>query len=659
MQPISDMALSGRALLSWGESVQMFAYALLIGLALFALLQFLAAGQDGFFSRYSPRRSLRSSLTVGLTLVGTVPVLALTLLLIDRSANLRAERTSVRLVEAVNAVSYQIDQYLDKHLTMISSTALAINDRGDFSASALTNELLLRHDKYSKFLTMLAANRKGDIVAATDYRSGPLKVIREITGDNIADREYFRAPMSDGRPFISNPFLGRSLGNDPIVAISAVLIGDAGERAGIVEGSLNLRGFEDIDKARPQIDGAVVIVVDTENRVIYSTDATNIPSLASVAKTPMIVEATLRGDHVAFEHEAGNDRHHYMSAFSTTANGWKVFLRVPIHHVTREIVGDVQVGALLLLAICGISLLMARGIVRRVSRSVRDMNKVVSSLSADGSGEVLSTPANTAKEFEPVFDALRERSNNLRHAYTRLNNSMDTGEKLRRELAQVVSMKEAEIADRTAALEEANSKLRGLSTTDALTGIPNRRGFDSVAERTWRLGTRENMPVAIVIADIDFFKIYNDSLGHQAGDECLGKVAKAMHKCATRPLDLVARYGGEEFAAVLGGSTINDALVVADRMRLAVEGLRITHPGSPHDVVTVSVGIASSVPGADTDFHDTLRLADQSLYYAKAAGRNCVVFRRDDEFVTCGADYTDISATGVLQLLSGQRGGRQ
>ena len=125
--------------------------------------------------------------------------------------------------------------------------------------------------------------------------------------------------------------------------------------------------------------------------------------------------------------------------------------------------------------------------------------------------------------------------------------------------------------------------------------------------------------------------------------------------CATRPLDLVARYGGEEFVAVLGGASVHDALVVAERMRSAVENLGIEHPGSSHDVVTVSIGIASLTPEDGQNSDTVIKAADEALYYAKAAGRNCVVFRREDEYVTYNADDIDLGATGVIQILAGKR----
>ncbi|MGI9223953.1 MAG: sensor domain-containing diguanylate cyclase [Woeseiaceae bacterium] len=554
-------------------------------------------------------------------------------------------------------MAYAIDRYLDKHLAGIDSIASTVSDGGDFSQASIARALLLHHAVYGDFLTMLVTNVRGDILAATSNMSGPLKPVQDLTGHNVADRQYFRIPMSSGLSFISDPFQGRSLGSDPIVAISAVLTDSTGQRVGIVEGSMNLGAFATIDKERPHIDGADMIVVDGEDRVIYASDEAGLAPLVSTSDKALVSEAAQYRDRRTFdfEHVHDGDRHRHMGVYAYTSNGWRVFLRVPVKQVAVQVMDDYRVGALLLLVACGISLLLARGLVRRVSQSVRDMNRAIESFSIDGDGDEVTTPANTAPEFRPVFRAMRARSNSLRKANTRLRKSINAGDALRRELTQAIALKEVEIAERTAQLEEANQKLSSLSRTDALTGIPNRRAFDAFELRTWRLGARDKLPVAVILADIDFFKIYNDTLGHQAGDHCLGEVAEALSLCATRPLDLVARYGGEEFVAVLGGSTTADALVVAERMRQAIEGLKIEHPGSPHNVVTISVGVASVVPINGEDSDSIVKAADESLYYAKSAGRNCVVYRRDDEYLTYTGTDIDLGATGVIQILAGRQ----
>jgi diguanylate cyclase (GGDEF)-like protein len=182
-----------------------------------------------------------------------------------------------------------------------------------------------------------------------------------------------------------------------------------------------------------------------------------------------------------------------------------------------------------------------------------------------------------------------------------------------------------ELTDVRRELEEKNRQLERLSTHDALTGIPNRRRFDATLEQEWRRATREASPLSLALCDIDYFKGYNDTYGHQEGDECLARVARALAETFRRPGDLVARYGGEEFVSVLPGTTQKGAAVLAERMRAAVEALQIPHRSSPlGSVVTISVGVATVVPPPGSEPESLVDLADRALYAAKQKGRNRV-----------------------------------
>jgi len=169
--------------------------------------------------------------------------------------------------------------------------------------------------------------------------------------------------------------------------------------------------------------------------------------------------------------------------------------------------------------------------------------------------------------------------------------------------------------------KQLEEELRRLSLQDGLTGVANRRHFDDTLRREWRRAKREGGPVAVVLADIDHFKQYNDTHGHLAGDDCLRMVAQALSGTLNRAGDLLARYGGEEFAAVLPGTDAPGAAVVAERMRLAVvtAGAAGRFPG-----VTVSLGAASAQPDEGDRVGPLVASADQALYAAKEAGRDRV-----------------------------------
>jgi diguanylate cyclase (GGDEF)-like protein len=165
--------------------------------------------------------------------------------------------------------------------------------------------------------------------------------------------------------------------------------------------------------------------------------------------------------------------------------------------------------------------------------------------------------------------------------------------------------------------------LRALILVDALTGVANRRAFDERLDAEWRRCSRSGLPVALMLVDIDHFKLYNDHYGHPGGDATLVQVAGAMRRAAGRGQDLVARYGGEEFAILLPQLDAQGAGGVARRLMAELDHMAIPHaasPTAPH--LTASMGIACMVPGEHSFPADLIQVADALLYQAKAGGRN-------------------------------------
>ena len=173
------------------------------------------------------------------------------------------------------------------------------------------------------------------------------------------------------------------------------------------------------------------------------------------------------------------------------------------------------------------------------------------------------------------------------------------------------------------ALAAANSQLQHLAVTDALTGLTNRRGFDAALEREFARSQREGTPLSLALIDVDKFKLFNDTYGHVAGDDCLARVGRQLRVSVNRPADLSARYGGEELAMLLPNTPGVGAYRLAEAFRLAIEALAIAHSGNSAGHVTVSIGIATSHPGlAAASREDLISQADKALYAAKNEGRN-------------------------------------
>jgi diguanylate cyclase (GGDEF)-like protein len=177
-------------------------------------------------------------------------------------------------------------------------------------------------------------------------------------------------------------------------------------------------------------------------------------------------------------------------------------------------------------------------------------------------------------------------------------------------------------------LEQRNSSLQVMALNDGLTGLANRRHFEESMIRELSRAERSGANLSVVLLDVDFFKKYNDSYGHVAGDDCLRNLALAIAAGANRPADLAVRYGGEEFAVILPNTDLDGALAVAENIRLAVAALALPHVGNPPGVVTISAGVHSAQPTRDNmNSAMFVKLADQALYEAKSGGRNRVVGR--------------------------------
>lgn len=182
---------------------------------------------------------------------------------------------------------------------------------------------------------------------------------------------------------------------------------------------------------------------------------------------------------------------------------------------------------------------------------------------------------------------------------------------------KIIQDKSDELRKVNEELEDANRKLEKLSQTDGLTGIFNRAAFDSSMKSEWDRCKRYSISLSLIMIDIDFFKLFNDNYGHQAGDECLRQVAEVFLTCARRSSDVVARYGGEEFAIILSHIDKQNVIKFAEQLREKVEQLAILHSHSPvSKYVTISLGVSTTIPSSESSIEEFIGIADKALYEA-------------------------------------------
>lgn len=233
----------------------------------------------------------------------------------------------------------------------------------------------------------------------------------------------------------------------------------------------------------------------------------------------------------------------------------------------------------------------------------------------------------------PLFhpDSLAKRRQRIQQAIQ--VTPLKAGELARHCLIQVVDISLSVARERL--LRDQAMELRTYSHIDSLTSVPNRRHFDEYISSELRRSVRASLPLSLIMLDLDYFKAYNDTYGHQMGDQCLIQVAAALESSLNRPGDMIARLGGEEFVVVLPDTDNEGAAALAEKLRAKIESLAIEHRNSKVAAhVTASLGVTSEVPGQACEAAMLVAAADRALYRAKHDGRNCVRF--DDPELVCG-----------------------
>lgn len=350
-------------------------------------------------------------------------------------------------------------------------------------------------------------------------------------------------------------------------------------------------------------DDIKVFLVDQKNRVMHPFNGetqTIAPDASDSSETPVVLTS-----------ESGQQ---YLTARASIVGpgaedlNWSVVVRQPLD-VALNAATQLQHTMLWLgIALTLLLIVLADRVAVSFSRPLQELEKTAARIDAGDETTRLSATPSGIYELDSLSSSLTGLTGKLldrKHALETLNQSL-----------------EGQVQARTAELTQANALLAALATTDGLTGVANRRQFDTTLKNECERAHRSKAHLSLIMLDIDFFKKYNDRYGHLAGDECLRDVAQALKATVNRPSDLVARYGGEEFAVVLPGTALEDACIVAQKLCAAMAALDRPHADSPLGRVTVSLGVA--VLSSRQDLGATLLIsqADTALYAAKTSGRN-------------------------------------
>jgi diguanylate cyclase (GGDEF)-like protein len=444
----------------------------------------------------------------------------------------------------------------------------------------------------TQYLTALTGNVpwiRGLSVAGADGRV-KCSTETDVIGLNVSDRPHFQNALHS-RDFALSDYLIHRVHQWPSLIATYPVIGDDDGVSGVVLAVINLQWVGELVTTATQRPGASVLLLDGSGTLVAgSADLDNLIGKPFAAQTLAHDMLTRDEGTVA---TAGFDGIRRIFAY----------VRVPSTQARLAVGLDeraVQAGidhettvAFLQLALFSIFVLLVAwfGGEQLIVKPIRALVRAATRI-GHGDFRVRTTQETWIAEFAPLASALDDMAKKL--------------------------------AEREEELRIANEHLEELASLDGLTGLANRRGFDRQLEQEWRRAGEINEPVALMMIDIDHFKLYNDRYGHVSGDTCLRSVGETLSLVTLENAVLVARYGGEEFALLLPGLDLPRIASLAEEARQSIEDLLITHAEAPCGYVTISIGVESVVPKAGQTAADLVEAADRALYTAKRRGRNRV-----------------------------------
>lgn len=474
--------------------------------------------------------------------------------------------------------------------------------RMDVEKQTILLKSVAEHD--TDFQIVIIADIEGKQIARSDGRPASPEI-------DYNDRPYFLEVLESGRTAISEVLVAKSTGRLGIV-IAEPIFNELRQIEGVLIANLELsRIVKQISQVSLGEKG-YVFIVDNLGRIVLHPNWDLVETAADVSSLEP-VKSAINGYSGWSEYtDAGQTRLAGYSYIETT--GWGLIAQQPMEEALASVydLNRTQLGIAGLAAI--IAAILGVEIAGMLTRPLTNMAMLARRL-ADGGLEA-SLYVTAKDEVGQLADALNHMLSKLRRREEKLREAHD-------ELDRKVRERTRELVVLNQKLMVANDKLQKASLLDGLTGIANRRYFEDYLRKEWQRAKREQEPISLIMLDVDYFKDYNDTYGHIAGDECLREIASALQAAGKRAIDLAARYGGEEFALVLPNTDQNGAGKVAEYLLMKVRELGIVHEKSAvSNIVSVSLGVASVVPSEQKQPSELVAAADRALYQAKAAGRN-------------------------------------
>jgi len=426
--------------------------------------------------------------------------------------------------------------------------------------------------------------------------AGPDGIVRCSTssmfvGSDVSDRSYFRKALETHGFVVSDFLVGRQTQKGTILAAYPVSAIDTGEEAVIVAG-MNLDWLSDMMSNLAGRTGVSAALIDGEGTVLATPpdERSQIGhKLDRLALLPAISENQTGRDVVTLRDDAGRK----MSVTRIPGTSARLVVTIDENKVSAGINRDIRTAYLQLALVCLFVLLGALIAAERLIVQPISLLTAIAHKFAQGDWSARVARARLPAEFVP--------------------------------LARAFNAMAAQLGQRERELVATNSRLTVMASMDLLSGLANRRGFQSRLDFEWLKGQQTGSRLALMMIDVDHFKLFNDSYGHPEGDACLSRIGETLAAVAEETGGFAARYGGEEFCLLLPDTGTGRALQVGEMLRATVEQLGLPHRTSVFECVTVSIGVACTTPSDAASPSELIEAADAALYAAKHRGRNNVV----------------------------------
>ncbi|MFQ5636092.1 MAG: diguanylate cyclase, partial [Gammaproteobacteria bacterium] len=539
---LPDIGNSANFGLDWPTWISVGGFTLFCLLGLYATLLLLAGKHLPPHLRFLQLPSLRGRMLLGFVLAATLPAISLALVLSERATNERLESTAAMLKSQGESAAEMTDFFLQRYVAELDDTARAIQPRLGESSTAVEQPMKQAHQMMTNIGLVMAVDESG-LVIATTRKTGSTIESSHAHDQTRLREDYFLQPVQTGEPYVSNGLRDPNHPSLLSAAISVPIIGPDSDTVGALIGFYDLGGLSRAHSPLAEHNGIRTVVLDRAGQVMFASANSGLSTEHSAAGHATLSErGATEGHTFMLKHrsESSDSDRRYLAAQHTISGGWQLLVYRPLDEIETALLDEYAVALAWLLGALVVSACLALAIVHSLSDPLESLDESVRNFDLNMNQEVGPPPADAPREVLAIFEHLGSLDKRLRATYRKLRNSVQAGEKLRGELIYVIANREKEIEQRTEELKEANQTLERLTREDSLTGLANRRWFAEFLARAWQGALREETPLSILIIDIDNFKAYNDTYGHQKGDACLKLVAEAIRRTVGRASDLVS-----------------------------------------------------------------------------------------------------------------------